>query len=395
MNRRTKLSIIVLLAGVITAGVIWMTDTGEPPPESTLAGDPPAVSVPSTTPSSTTTTLLASAGAPGIGDALYPRLGNGGYDAQHYDLDVTFDPNDGILSGTSTMTAVAEQNLSAFNLDMAALLATNVTVDGEPAMFHQESFELIIVPATPIAEGEVFVVAVQYAGIPDRFATSALPARIGWFGEAETVYVMAEPDATSSWFPLNDHPRDKATFSIRVGVPPPLTVASNGILVETVQEGANTVFVFEHDFPMASYLVALGIGELERIVSVSPEGVPMRDYVDVRVGGGVRQAFLRQGEMVDFFADLFGPYPFETYGALVIESEIGSFAALETQTLSTFPIGVGAQGYEEFIVAHEVAHQWFGNSLTPGGWQDIWLNEGFATYSAVVRARRRGRHARD
>ncbi len=182
MNRRTKLSITVLLAGVISAGVVWMTDTGEPPPESTLAGDPPAVSVPSTASSSTTTPLSASAGAPGIGDALYPRLGNGGYDAQHHDLDVTFDPNDGILSGTSTMTAVAEQNLSVFNLDMAALLAPNVTVDGEPAMFHQESFELIIVPAAPIAEGEVFVVAAQYAGIPDRFATSALPARIGWFG---------------------------------------------------------------------------------------------------------------------------------------------------------------------------------------------------------------------
>lgn len=229
--------------------------------------------------------------------------------------------------------------------------------------------------------GATFVVEVTYAGLPNRFPSAALPERIGWFGEGNTVYVMAEPDATSSWFPVNDHPLDKATYSISIGVPPPLTAASNGVLVETFQDGANTVFVFEHDHQMASYLVALGIGELERIVGESESGVPIRDYIDIDVSDGVRNAFARQGEMIDFFQELFGPYPFENYGALVVESSIGSFAALETQTLSTFPVGIGAQSYAEFIVAHEVAHQWFGNSVTLSDWRDIWLNEGFATYA--------------
>ena len=329
----------------------------------------------------TTTIAPASAGAPGLGDALYPRLGNGGYDAHHYDLDVVYNPNTRILVGTATMTAVATQRLSGFNLDMAALLASHVIVNGEAASFRQQAFELIIEPADPIDEGATFIVTVEYAGIPERFRSAALPERIGWFGETNSVYVMAEPDATSTWFPINDHPLDKATFSVRIGVPPPLSVASNGLLVETYQEGANTVFVFEHEHPMASYLVALGIGELERFESDSPGGVQIRNYVDIDVSDGVRQAFSDQGQMVDFFSELFGPYPFEAYGALVIESQIGSFAALETQTLSTFPIGFGALGYDEFIIAHEVAHQWFGDSLTPSGWRDIWLNEGFATYA--------------
>ena len=262
------------------------------------------------------------------------------------------------------MTALATQQLSSFNLDMAALLASNVTVNGEEATFHQEAMELVIEPMVPIQEGATFVVSVEYAGIPDLFRSAALSASIGWFEEDGSVYVMAEPDATSTWFPLNDHPKDKATFSIRVAVPAPLSVASNGLLVETVQQGANTVFAFEHDFPMASYLVALGIGELERIESESSTGILIRNYVDIDVSDGVREAFSRQGEMIDFYQASFGDYPFEAYGALIIESNAGAFTALETQTLSTFPVGIGAIGYEEFIVAHEVSHQWFGNSLT-------------------------------
>jgi aminopeptidase N len=332
MSRRATILSVVIAAAVVTAtAAVLLRDRGTASTATTVveqAATTSSTSAPTTTP--TTAAILAGAGSPGVSDSLYPRLGNGGYDAQHYLLDVVYDPNEGILSGVSTMTALATQDLAAFNLDMAALLASRVTVDGELATFRQESFELITEPATGISCGATFVVVVEYAGFPERFSTEALPLRIGWFGDGNSVYVMSEPDATSSWFPINDHPLDKATFTVRVGVPPPLTAASNGILVGTVQEGANTVFVFEHDFPMASYLVALGIGELERIESVSDDGVLIRGYIDVKVSGGVRQAFDRQGEMVDFFADLFGPYPFEAYGALLVESGASTFSALET-----------------------------------------------------------------
>ena len=389
MSRRSTVLLVVVVAGVVVAGLAVLLRNGGDglPSETTVAveeGGSTAASVASSSiPESTSAAidLPADAGAPGIGDSLYARLGNGGYDALHYLLDVTFNPNSGTLAGSATMTAAATQRLGAFNLDMAALLATSVTVDGEPAEFRQENFELIVVPAAAIADGSTFEVVVEYGGLPTRFASAALPERIGWFGEGNSVYVMAEPDASSSWFPVNDHSLDKATYTVRIGVPPPLTAASNGVLVETTQEGANTVFVFQHEHPMAPYLVALGIGELELIESESPGGLPIRDYIDIDVSDGVREAFARQGEMVEFFQDLFGPYPFENYGALVIESQIGSFAALETQTLSTFPVGKGAEQYEEFIVAHEVAHQWFGNSVTVADWSDIWLNEGFATYA--------------
>lgn len=380
-----------LVIVVALAGIYLMGGDDEPvtleltPATETSTTVPAGASDRGITGDEVTTTAVAvvtgSPGAEGVGDPLYAGLGNGGYDVQHYDVVLDYRPTDNALDGLVTIEAVATADLSAFNIDLKSMTVEDVTVDGRPATFRHEEPELVIEPDAPLAAGTTFTVAVDYLGFPERVPTRAVPAPIGWFAEPDGVYVMSEPDATSSWVPVSDHPSDKATWSFSVTVPSDQQVAANGTLVDTIVDGSSTTYVWNHDFPMATYLVALGIGRFDVVDGEPTEsGVAIRDYFERPVDQAIRQSFARQRDMIEFYEDLFGPYPFEAYGALVVESRIGAFAALETQTLSTFPVDPSETSYPEFIVAHEAVHQWFGNSLTPAAWDDIWLNEGFATY---------------
>ena len=356
--------------------------TGAPAPGSGDS-DIPGASRPATTSGAVpSTTDAPTPGASGVGDPLYPALGNGGYDVSHYSLELTYDPPTRFLQGLATLDITAVEALESFSLDFKSLEVRSVEVGGDPAVFSHDGSELVVTPSRPLVVGDETAVHVAYAGIAGEVATAALGAQIGWFDEDDGAYVMSEPDAASSIFPANDHPRDKATFEITLVLPRGFEGAANGLQVGEIERfpdgGSRTTF--RHDFPMAPYLVAIGVGDFDVEEEVSEGGVPIRNYFEETVSDGVRGAFARQGEMIDFFAAIFGPYPFETYGALVVESAAGSFAALETQTLSTFPVGPEAQTYDEAIVAHEVVHQWLGNSVSLTDWDDIWLNEGFATY---------------
>lgn len=328
----------------------------------------------------TTTARVGTPGSAGLDDPLYPGLGNGGYDVEHYDVKLRYQPAENTLEGLVTIEAVATQNLSSFNLDLREMIVRSVTVNGNLVRTEQTERELVITLDLVIGAGERFSTVVDYVGFPDVVPSEAFPIDIGWFGGVDGVHVMTEPDAASSFIPLNEHLSDKATWTITVTVPSPLEVVANGELVEVIEDNGETTYVWDHPFPMATYLIALGIGQFDETESVTSSGVPIRNYFETPVDQGVRDSFSRQGEMVEFFEGLFGPYPFEAYGALVIESATGAFAALETQSLSTFPVSPSAFSYPESIVAHEVVHQWFGNSVTPKTWEDIWLNEGFATY---------------
>lgn len=367
---------------VVAAGVFLMS--GDEPPPITAASTTTATTAPGTGGSSVATTepapLVGSPGSAGLDDPLYPLLGNGGYDVVHYDVALGYHPVDNTLEGLVTMEAVATQDLSAFNVDLQQMSVRSVEVDGQRVVAEHSGAELVVQPDAAIPRGSEFSVTIDYVGFPERVMSQAVPVAIGWFGGQDGVHVMSEPDATSSFIPTNNHPSDKATWTIAVTVPADQQVAANGTLVEIIEDGDETTYVWDHPFPMASYLVAIGIGRFDVVEYQSEGGVAIRDYYERPVDQRVRESFTRQGEMIDFYADLFGPYPFEAYGALVVESASGAFAALETQTLSTFPIAPGETGYDEAIVAHEAVHQWFGNSLTPLEWDDIWLNEGFATY---------------
>ncbi|MGJ3240979.1 MAG: M1 family metallopeptidase [Anaerolineae bacterium] len=329
-------------------------------------------------------TSQATAGASGVGDPYFPHLGNGGYDAQHYTLDLALDFDTLILGGTVTMHARATQDLSRFNLDFAGFMIEAITVDQRPATFTREGRELIITPQQSIDEHDEFEVAVTYQGVPGRDVDlPELPFSRGWTFYDGGVYVASEPDGASLWYPVNDHPSDKATYTIIMTVPEPYIVAANGTLTDVHAEAGQRTYTWENQHPTASYLVTVNIAQFARSDDGAVAGVPIRNYFPEALQALGDDVFAQTADMMIDFNQWFTPYPFEAYGAVVADTNLPF--ALETQTLSLF----GRNGLNQNIggqvtIAHELAHSWFGNHVSPATWRDIWLNEGFATYASVM-----------
>jgi aminopeptidase N len=363
------------IAIVVAAAAIAARDGSSTPPAAATAG--------------TTTSTVAPAGragASGVGDPYFPDAGNGGYDVDHYVLELTWDPTSRRVEGTTTIRAVATQALASFSLDLIGLDVTAVEVDGGAARWARpDDHELVVTPARTLREEATFTTVVRYEGTPAPIAGPA-PIESGFTTDGREVYVASEPDGAPTFFPCNDHPTDKATYEIRVTVPDDMEVAANGLLRETIS-GASVgtgTWVFEAPDPMATYLVQMVVGNLRFEELTGPAGLSIRNVYDADVADAVGPVFERQGEMIDYFDDLFGRYPFATYGAVVVDEDLGF--ALETQTLSLF----GSDLASEPAVAHELAHQWFGDHVSLGRWSDIWLNEGFATYAEWLWSEHRG-----
>lgn len=365
------------------------------------SGEPSAVETTTTTSTTatTTTTSTAATSAPttalaqtgfspieqrtGLGDSRYAELGNSGYDVAEYAIDLTFDPEPNTISALVEITAEATEPLQSFSLDFVGFDILAVKVDDQLASYERTDGELIIVIPDPVAAGDQFTTSVRYEGSPEPIRSQALPFDVGWRRDSDgTAYVIAEPDGGRSWLPLNDHPSDKATYTFSLTVPDPLIAAANGVLVERITDLGWSTWVWKSASPMASYLATVVIGDLEIVedtVSTATSGVAVRNVLPRDLGPTSRSILNGQGEMIAYFSDLWGPYPFAAYGIAIVD---GFEAALENQTLSIFGRDFvdDSQSFETVLV-HELAHQWFGNSVTPNDWGDIWLNEGFATYA--------------
>lgn len=325
-------------------------------------------------------------GTDGVGDAYFPGLGNGGYDVDSYDLDIGWVPEDEELIGTATITMVPDVALATFNLDLYGMEVDSVTVDGASADFDRDGRELIVTPAEILQPGATVVVEVAYHGTPEPDPTTSFVFTAGWIADGDDVYVASEPSGAATWFPGNDHPSDKATYRIAVTVPDHLVAVANGLGVGPPEgepvDGGRRRFVYEMNDPMATYLAAVHIGDLEISESEAPNGIPLRDVYPPQLADAVADAFELTGEMLVVFEDWFGPYPFDLYGHGVVDERLGF--ALENQTLSLFGTDLVGFGGVAEIVAHELAHQWFGNHVSLAGWRDIWLNEGFATFAEWI-----------
>lgn len=322
-------------------------------------------------------------GAEGLGDPYYPHLGNGGYDVEHYNVELSVDLAARHLDGRVLINAVATQTLSQFNLELAGLEVHTVSVQGQPAEHSRNGYELTITPRQFLQAGEQFDVTVEYSGSPgegiDFSGMEEFEVGWGWYPDGDGAYVAAEPSGNSTWMPLNEHPSDKATYSYAITVAEPYVAAANGTLQDTIRNADGTrTFVWASAYPMASYLATVGIGVFDIETSTGPNGLPIRDYFERDIPQEVRDDFARTDEMLELFNELVGPYPFEVTGVIVHDIDFGF--ALETQTMSVF----GSGFTDEYVVAHELAHQWFGNSVGLTCWQDLWLNEGFATYLSVL-----------
>ncbi len=324
------------------------------------------------------TVFIASAqqpGADGVGDRLYPQLGNGGYDVEHYDISLRFRPEENHISARTVIEATATEDLSRFNLDLHGLTVERVTVDDAAAGFERADSELIITPATSLAAGASFAVAVDYAGVPLPIADPGVSfLKLGWQAWEDGFFgAVSEPSGAMNWFTSNNHPADKATYTMAITVPRDLTAAANGVLDDVINNGDETrTFVWMMNQPMATYLSIVAIGDFVEFRDDSGP-VPIRNYFPAGLDADIVSGFDVTQEIMNWLIDMIGPYPFAEYGVVILP---GFPAALETQTLSAF----GDSAPDRLVIVHELAHQWFGNSVSPARWQDIWLNEGFATY---------------
>ncbi|MEU9441752.1 M1 family metallopeptidase [Streptomyces sp. NPDC048304] len=325
-------------------------------------------------------------GAPGIGDPYFPYLGNGGFDALHYDLDVAYAPDTGRLDGRTTLTARATRNLSSFDLDLQQLRITRVDVNGRRAQFTRDGDEVTVSPRQSLRRGREFRVTVTYGGVPQPLSGPIVfGSEYGWMKTPDGVFVACEPNAASTWFPSSDHPSDKATYDIRVRAPKGLTAVSNGRLLSTDDKGGSTYTHWRESRPMATYLATATIGKFDVRTGRTPGGIPVYVAIDpvLKNSNGV-DVYAVTAAATDYWSKVFGPYPFEETGAIVDDMPEAGFS-LEVQSKPAY-----SAVRNETTIVHELAHQWFGDSVSVAQWKDIWLNEGFATYAQWLWAEHRG-----
>jgi aminopeptidase N len=325
-----------------------------------------------------------------VGDPYFPLAGNGGIDVVHYDLDLDYTPAapapaplEGRLDGVAVIDLLPTQDLSRFNLDLRGLTATAVTVAGKAATFTQTTNELVITPTKKVKSGKPAQVVVTYGGTTIR-PTDIEGALYGWVTTRDGAMVVSEPDGSATWFPVNDHPTDKATYTFEITVPEGLVAVANGLPTgPPVTAGGRTTWNWDAPDPMAAYLATASVGDYVVNQYTAANGTPIFDAVDPTRLGAPSADLAKTSDMLVFFESLYGPYPFNSYGAIVDDDSVGY--ALETQTRSFF-----SRNAREGTVAHELAHQWMGDHVSPSRWADIWLNEGWATYSEWMWTEHRG-----
>ena len=336
-----------------------------------------------------TTLLTATAsaapapGASGAGDPYYPYAGNGGYDVAHYDIRLTYQPATDQLAGTTTILATTTQELSSFDLDFG-LAVNSIRVDNAPAAFRTERpGEVVVTPAKPLAKGKTITVVVNYADTPSKVVIDGYTA---WKKTPDGAIAVDEPQNAQWWFPANDHPTDKATYDIAVEVPDNVAALSNGTLVRRTKQRAGwTRWNWRSTQPQATYLATLEVGGFEVNQQTTPDGKPFITAYDQLVPAesldAAKASVERTPEINEFLSSQFGPYPFEAQGGVV---STGLGFALEAQTRPVYSHKFFTSGSNTSVIAHENAHQWFGDAVSLGRWSDIWLNEGFATYAEYL-----------
>ncbi|MDR3083054.1 MAG: M1 family metallopeptidase, partial [Streptomyces sp.] len=287
-----------------------------------------------------------------------------------------------------TILATTKQDLSRFNLDFG-LKVSEVRVNGRKATFSTSGVhELEITPAAPLEEGTSITVVVRYADKPSELEIDDWTA---WLRTPDGAVAAGEPDSAIWWFPSNDHPLDKATFDVSVLVPDGTQAISNGVLQSEISQLGWTRFNWRSNKPQAPYLTTLAIGKFDITTDTTASGVPVLNAYSKDLGdeaGAARASVERTTEVAEWLEGLFGPYPFNALGGFV--STGTPHTALETQTRPFYSGSIFSNGARVSVVVHELAHQWYGDSVSVKNWKDIWVTEGFARYAEWLWSEKEG-----
>jgi aminopeptidase N len=312
----------------------------------------------------------ATAGAAGIGDKYFPKAGNGGYDVKHYDVAMTIQPGTNTVDAKVTIKMRALKELSSFDLDFRGPDISSLTVDGEEANFERHGQELRITPPQNVRV-EAHELKIAYSGTPPS-VTDPDGSTEGWVATPDGSAALGEPQGTPAWLPCNNHPTDKATYRFELTVPSTHVAVANGKLVSQESAPPDTTFTWRQGEPMASYLATVDVGLFD-LEETTYAGIPAWNAVDPAVLGATDLSPME--DILSFESDTFGPYPWKATGGIVDPNPALGYS-LETQTRPYYPIPPS-----EGLMVHELAHQWFGDSVSVHRWKHIWLNEGFATFA--------------
>jgi len=302
---------------------------------------------------------------------FFPHEGESSYDVLHYDARLNYEPGSGELRAEATISAIATEALSKISLDLHGLRVSAVTVSGKRAAFSRGPNKLFVVPVASLPAGSSFSVNVRYGGRPGLLFESA--AIDGWYRTKDGAAAIGEPNGTATWLPCNNSLIDKASFDFHLTVPSGLKAIANGRLTSVSRQRSRKTFNWREDAPMDAYLavIDIGRGQLRKGEAV---GVPTWTLVDPRLTTRWRQRISEVPAILSFESKIFGPYPFDAAGSIV--DRVGFNDALESQTRPIYDLPPW-----RVVLVHELAHQWFGDSVGLRRWPDIWLNEGFATWA--------------
>lgn len=342
-------------------------------------------------------------------DSYTPTHGSAEVGIRHYDLSLEYRVRSNRLKAVAVLTGTVRGpagtapggtgprmdrigldriGLDRISLDMARPLRAEEVLlwcldadsgAGTPVAvrsFRQHRGKLEIRPERPLGAGEMFRLSIRYRGKPRP--EEGQWGAVGWEELTDGVLVAGQPTGAPSWFPCNNLVAEKATYRIGVSVEAGYRVASNGSLVSRVPGSGQETWIFEQSEPMSAYLATVQIGRYRQLDL--PGQVPQSVLAPAYLVGEAQATLKRQDAMMVLFSERFGPYPFGRYTVVVADDRLEM--PLEAQSVSVFGhnhLGTGAE--QESLAAHELAHQWFGNSVTARSWQDIWLHEGFATYA--------------
>ncbi|MFE2305712.1 M1 family aminopeptidase, partial [Streptomyces sp. NPDC059411] len=329
----------------------------------------------------------------GIGDPLFPELGNPGYDVLSYDLSFAYKDNHTPLDAVTVIDARTLERLETVNLDFTHGKVASAEVNGEPAAFTSVGEDLVLTPARPVEKGVPLHVTIRHTSDPRGRGDG------GWVVTDDGLAMANQADAAHRVFPCNDHPADKAYFTFRITAPAGTTVVANGVpgALPDLRAGSATTWTYRTLHPMATELAQVSLGTSAVVRGTGPHGLPLRDVVPAADRERLEPWLKKTAAHIEWMEARVGRYPFENYGVLIAKARTGF--ELETQTLSLFESSLFAGGsgypdwYVESVMVHELAHQWFGDSVTPRTWSDLWLNEGHATWYEALYADGLGKYS--